>query len=207
MKMKRGILIIWLCLPFFVVAQSNDKQKAEVGTFKASLIFGVNAAQIHGDDLYGYDKLGLMGGTRVSVRVKPMWEASIEMLYAQKGSRSPVSLSNAGFPETIYSLDYVEIPLVMSYVDKGIRFHAGMSYARMVRLDILIASIDETEQRGPFYNKNDFNLFAGGGYQINDKWLAEVRWGRSPFTIVTRDTSTIDRQWNVWLSFRGVYTF
>lgn len=189
-------------LPFLTIAQG--------GTFKAGLIGGFNASQIDGDLLAGYNKLGFHAGGTVAVKIAEKWQPSIEFLYSQKGSRSsPDEVLNYG-AITRYSLDYVEIPVMMNYIDAGFMLNVGLSFGRVVRIrEIYVDEIDLIDIEGPYINKNSANLLAGLGYFFGDHWGIEARYSYSPFSILDyKNSQTFDQPYIIKsLTFRTVYMF
>ena len=121
MKNRLLVIILAFSLPILSFAQG--------GTFKAGVIGGVNLAQLDGDILAGYNKLGLHAGVTVGVQVSDLFRTNLEILYVQKGSRSSKDEQGiAGGALTRYSFDYVEVPLMLNYVDGGFMLNAGFSY-------------------------------------------------------------------------------
>lgn len=80
--------------------------------FEAQIQVGVNASQIDGDVLLGYNKPGLLIGPIVSFPFTDIFALQTGMLYSQKGSRSTQEQ-----PFFIQRLNYIEMPLAA-------RFHA-----------------------------------------------------------------------------------
>lgn len=193
--------LLIMTLPFLTIAQD--------GTFKAGLIGGFNAAQIDGDLLAGYNKFGFHAGGTVAVQVADKWRTSIEFLYSQKGSRSSADeVINHGFV-TRFSLDYVEIPVMINYVDGGFMLNAGLSFGRVVRVREVFIGADLLELEGQYFNKNTGNLLAGLGYFFNDHVGIEVRYSYSPFIMVDYKNSPSFDQGYIGksLTFRTVYMF
>lgn len=208
---KQHILLCCLLalMPFFANAQEDEKpdeQQIPLNTFQAGLILGFNAGQIDGDDLAGYNKLGIVAGGQVAYRLRESWMPSVSILFSQKGSRSQPQLD--GFL-TNYSLNYVEVPVVLNYMDGGIRISGGLSYGRLLSLDLLQRDIDETNLRTPYYRDTDISTVLGFGYFINKNWGFDFRWTRSIFSTVNIDFGNVinERQINKTLSFRAIYLF
>jgi opacity protein-like surface antigen len=201
--MKRiffSLLII--SIPFLGTAQER--------TFKAGLIGGFNAAQLDGDLLAGYNKFGLVAGGTVAVQIADRWRPSIEVLYTQKGSRSSADETLAYGAFTRYSIDYVEIPILMNYIDGGFMLNAGISYSRIVQLrEVLVDEIDLLDIESDNFNQNNASLLAGIGFFFNDNFGVEVRYSYSPFSIVDyNNSSTFGGAYiSKSLSFRTVYLF
>lgn len=201
--MKRLLFSLFvLVIPFLSSAQN--------GTFKAGVIGGFNASQIDGDLLAGYNKFGLVAGGTVSVQIADRWRPSIEVLYTQKGSRSSADETVIYGAFTRFSIDYVEIPVMMNYVDGGFMLNAGISYSRIVQLrEVLVDEVDLIELEGANFNQNNASLLAGIGYFFNENLGVEVRYSYSPFSIVDHRNSPTFGQAYVLksLSFRTVYMF
>jgi hypothetical protein len=210
MKNVISVLVLVFLLVTQVSAQDGDDRKNEVpiGTFKAGLVLGFNACQIDGDAFAGYNKLGLQAGIEVAYRVNDLWMPSVGILYSQKGSRTDREINQA-FGATHYRLDYVEVPLMLNYIDGGIRISAGLSYGRLIDIDIALDAVDETVLRAPYYLENDYSVVLGFGYFIDDHWGFDFRWTRSMLSIVDTDVGNIinQRQVNKYLSFRTTYLF
>ena len=99
--------IFFLFMIFF--AFRSDCQR-----FKAAAILGANASQIDGDNLYGFNKLGISAGGRLSYTNDNQLDLALEMLYSQRGSA--VKIFNNSEGDKI-SLNYVEIPVVLGIRD------------------------------------------------------------------------------------------
>lgn len=182
---------------------------AQEGTFKASLIGGFNASQIDGDLLAGYNKFGLVAGGAVSVQIAERWRPSLEVLYTQKGSRSSSDETLTYGAFTRFSLDYVEVPIMMNYVDGGFMLNVGLSYSRLVQLrEITVDEIDLIDLEGSYFNQNNASFLAGIGYFFGNVGV-EARYSYSPFSIVDHQNSPTFGQAYILksLSFRTVYQF
>lgn len=211
-RMKNGIsiLVLLFLLVTQIAAQDGDDRANEIpiGTFKAGLVLGLNACQIDGDAFAGYNKLGLQVGTEVAYRINKLWMPSVGILYSQIGSRTDREINQA-FGVTHYQLDYVEVPLMLNYIDGGIRISAGLSYGRLIDIDISLDGVDETADRAPYYLDNDYSVVLGFGYFIDEHWGFDFRWTRSMLSIVDVEVGNIinQRQVNKYLSFRATYLF
>lgn len=133
--MTRAILLLLILLSVFI-------PEAHAQRFGAALLLGANASQIDGDEMAGYDKLGLNAGIRGTAQLKGRWTLGLELLYSQRGSRSRQNTFVSPVRREI-ELDYIEIPVFISVHDwlvsheKGdfykVRAFAGLSYGRLFR--------------------------------------------------------------------------
>lgn len=106
--------------------------------FSGGLVAGGNVCQVDGDYLNGYHKLGLDVGAVAYVNFTSRIAASLELLYAQKGSYS-VSANESPyfgsyFAKYSINLSYAEVPLVFHYYITP-RYHVGIgaSYNVLIR--------------------------------------------------------------------------
>lgn len=127
-------IILWLCLGTRTTVWAQPR-------FKAALIAGLNASQIDGDASAGFRKFGFQAGMRVATRLKGKQEASIEMLFSQRGAR------NQPFQLPLFSLtlNYIEVPIQWHFFDwpvyglgsdiplfYRIQVNAGLSLGRLI---------------------------------------------------------------------------
>ena len=179
--MKSGIIRILMGLVFCVfVAQDIAAQR-----FIGSVIAGANFAQIEGDGVHGFTKVGFNGGLGMTVPVnrKQTWQISIELLYSMKGSvkrcqpgyfnldnYAPSMFTDVDwsvpFDSTMkcnISLDYVQIPLMVHFEERysGCTFGLGFAWSRLVRAHEIYNGYTRTiTARSGTYKKSDWSVIA-----------------------------------------------
>lgn len=212
------LLLLLLSLPLFLSAQKPTKPDEpeyiddEVGTFRAGLIFGANGSQIDGDGFAGYNYLGFNAGGKVLIVLHKNWQPGFELLYSQKGSSENTDLLAFQYK---YSLDYVQIPVLMHYVDRRIMFELGASYNRLVRSKVKIAGIiDDFFAEG--FRKSDITLLGGMTFYLNPKKNFAVN-ARYEFSLMDsyvgnmdypgKDSAQLGRQMFKLVTIRGYYMF
>ncbi|MFY0644948.1 MAG: PorT family protein [Bacteroidia bacterium] len=148
--------------------------------YQAELLLGANFSQIDGDQLAGYNKLGLNTGIAISRKVKEPWEWSFEILYTQKGSKKVID-PEVFTPTLKIDYHYAEVPILARYnFNKKIRFFAGPSVG--------ISVFNERDDNG-FIAKEEALLkyevafHLGGTYFFTDHWGAELRHSYSVLSI------------------------
>ncbi|MFT5512298.1 MAG: hypothetical protein ACI8SE_000696, partial [Bacteroidia bacterium] len=103
---------------------------AKAQFFKASLIGGGNFAQVDGDHIGGYNKLGLVAGIGIQHDIDDTKSVGFELLYAQKGSKLVNDPDATIQPIYIIKSTYIDFPLVYTQklptVDQ-LSFHTGLS--------------------------------------------------------------------------------
>lgn len=173
--------------------------------FFGSVVLGVNASQINGDNAAGYNKPGLTGGFKIDYPVSPSVDISAELLYSSRGSRD-------NRQNIMINLDYIEMPLIVSlrdwYVEKGdydkVRVDGGLSYGYLFR-----ASSNENSL-GPFVDQlkqHDVSLIAGVAYMFTPKWGLSLRYTRSLFKMLSNDDFEQGGLLGYFVTFRGEYHF
>ena len=63
----------------------------------ASLLFGLSSTQVRGDDISGFDKLGISAGAELAVPFKDKWSVALGILYVNKGSRNRPNTKDGDF--------------------------------------------------------------------------------------------------------------
>lgn len=157
--------------------------------FSAAVIAGLNAAQIDGDMLAGFDKLGIVGGLRGAAIIGDRFDLNVEFLYSQKGSRRDI-FSPAIDPEITIKLQYLDLPVYLSYGDwydeEGdyykITAHGGLAFGRLISASI----VDDYHSDGVAldslvdeFNSNDISFLLGFGIRTNAHWMFSFRYTRS----------------------------
>jgi hypothetical protein len=177
-KMKKLFLAIAILL---IISNLNAQNR-----FGGGLILGFNAAQMDGDFAAGYHKVGLNAGARGTVRLNNdgRWLLSTELLFSQRGARSVES--DGANPNWSATLNYVEIPVLLNYLDWAqdegayykVHFTAGLSYGRLFNSNVSDPFTHPREVVNIFA-QNDVSYTAGVSYFINRHWGFTWRFSRS----------------------------
>lgn len=213
--MKSSLIFVSKFFVFVVILIVNNHQKA-IGQvrspgFSAGGILGFTASQIDGDDLAGYNKLGLTVGIRTSYPFRKKSEWTLELLYSQRGSRSSLSLGSTGRTQQLH-LQYIEIPVLYSYGDWWqeedgyfkVRAEAGLSYGNLFSISSTNSFFnDQTE----LFRKNDLSYLMGIAYRFNSHWGMSFRFQRSFIRIFNSPNLQIRGLQVYFLSFRSEYHF
>jgi len=192
----------------------------EERTFWGGIAAGVNFSQVDGDGFAGYNKVGLNAGPVVYARFTPMFGASLEFAYSQKGSKmrriSESPYTGQGVEMYDMKLNYVEVPLMLHLMPPG-KFHysLGGSYA------YLLSAREEAVTAGPVnldpalfpFLTRDINIIGGATYHLYRHWYFTGRFAYSLVTIREPQYIPIGyggggaQQRNNLFSFRLVYLF
>lgn len=210
--MKKILLLFITLSPCFLLAQPR---------FRAGAVLGLTASQIDGDLSAGYNKLGYQAGLRVISRLKGRHEASMEILYSQRGCQNELIPSDYEIPFSL-TLNYIEVPLQWHFKDwlieydeekynyYRISFNAGLSYARLFnsKKDALLSPL--IDKVAPDYlKKDDLSLAIGVNFFFNRHFGITARWNRSLVLLYDPRTSPFaGKSWNQHcLYFQTVYLF
>jgi hypothetical protein len=202
------ILFFTLVQSYLLIAQAPEKR-----TFSATIIAGLNASQIDGDNTAGYRKIGLNVGARAGVILSEKWESSFEILFSQQGAQSQLI---KGIPRAFKcQLNYISVPLLIHFKDWEIVnannqlyqrfwFGAGISYNRLMGgyIDDLNGKIFVADiTANPFF-KNHVTMIADVNFFFTRNWGVNLRYERAPMNI--REQKYFNPHMIV---FRGLFTF
>lgn len=193
----RNIIIILFCLFGLLTAQAQG--------FKGTAIIGLNASQLDGDNLYGFKKLGLSIGGRISYQRESTYDLALEMLYSQRGSS--VQVFNA-LPNEKISLNYFELPLVFSlrdwYIEDQkyykVRAEAGLSYGYL--FGITAEGYEEA-----YFRKHDVSWLAGVGLNLTKSIGFGLRYTASFPKLYKDPTVATSQLLGYFLTLRSEITF
>jgi opacity protein-like surface antigen len=205
---KKKYLITLLSIMTISVFFQMDSHAQRFG---GAAVVGLNASQIEGDLLAGYNKLGLTGGVKLEYALEKPWFISLELLYSQRGSQSEL-VPNSSIPIRKINLQYIELPIMAIYKDWWIEgddyfkvnAEAGLSYGFL---------FDSSVSEGSFtvgtddLQTNDLAILIGANYFVNKHWAFGVRYNRS-LTKLYKNPDTDERDlFGYFLSFRTMYQF
>ncbi len=130
--------LLFLSIPLWGQTEKDDKR------FSFFLQAGMNASQVGGDGLQGFDKLNLAAGIGVQrlINEKFDWQLGINLL--QKGSRKVADPDNGDLTEYKMSLLYAQVPILFEY-----KYNEKVSAIGGTGFGFLLSS-EETDFNGPY---------------------------------------------------------
>jgi len=148
--------------------------------FDLSLVAGLNASQIAGDKLAGFDKLGINAGLKIGYRLPSNMDLSLEMLFSQKGS---IAKRSAGLNRMNTTFNYIDFPLYVTYNDwfqddddyYKVGIHGGFSYSYLLSRRLNNQRITNTEDLRNF----DVMALLGVHYAFTKNWTLMLRYSNS----------------------------
>lgn len=187
--------------------------------FNAAVVGGLNASQIDGDLLAGFDKLGLTGGVKAVINFESVFDLNVEFLFTQRGSK-PDIFNPVYDPDIKIHLNYIELPVYVSLSDwwqeegeyHKVAAHAGLSYGRLINArttDYFHPSEESLDKLVPYFNDNDLSWLVGATYRMNTKWALTGRYTREiiPLLSPEKHNLAIERLLSYYLTFRLEYYF
>lgn len=175
------MFILFLLFPVYFSAQENKPNSlGKDNTFNLLFMAGVSPSQVHGDAYSGFNKLGAMGGVGVESQFSKNWAANLSFLFIQKGSQKNQDIQKNDLTYYYLNLNYLEVPLLVTYNQKKFLFDMGISAAYLI-------NYYEASQSGNFtgmfpFNKFDYSVKIGLGLNINPKWFVNFRSSNSFIT-------------------------
>jgi len=199
-----------------VPAQDSSYYKAP-NIFEGRLIGGLNFCQIVGDAYGGFHRVGLNAGGMVYVHFIPIFGASMEVLYTQKGARGgnvQESYTVGTYINKYYlNLNYAEAALLL-HLDLFIfDYEAGISYAQLLKSKEW-AEADVPIYINPalgYFNSYDIDYTLGLSMKLNKHWYVNMRYQYSAISIrpwarvYPRYSDGSPEQYNELMSLRLVY--
>lgn len=211
------VLLGLLCLPLWSEAQTRRTQR-----FQAGIVAGFTASQIDGDNSAGYNKLGLTAGVRGVARLKKRTEASVEILFAQRGSQSELVRDELNPFNFSLTLNYIEVPVLFHYKDwfveddedgfYRVSVNTGLSYARFMNHNLRDEGFSGLGVVLPDYlKKDDISFLLGANFFANRHVGFSFRYVRSLGAMYDPGDWDPSPYRNAWrghcLYFQGVYLF
>lgn len=194
----------YLTLLAFLVSWGVYAQK-----FDGSLVLGTTLSQIDGDNLAGFNKIGLTGGVRVDYNTEKKYYGALELLYTARGSHSSL-IKGTPTTESKTHLNYLEIPLIFGfkdwYIEKDdyykVGFETGLSYGYLFGATSKISGVDTPTDE---FNQSDLSYHLGVFYCITPKIVANARYTRSLTYLYTSDVQNIKSLRSYFWSIRLIY--
>jgi hypothetical protein len=201
--------------PLFAKAQESKN------FFEGGVLLGFNAAQIDGDRLFGFHKVGLNAGVFGGFPIhKKNFYVRFELLYSKKGSRmTNLDINNNQGKNYIATLNYAEIPVLISYRDKDgkTQLGLGISYSRLFSATEQIDFLG-TPNAINYFKKRDICYVADISFMANKNIGVGLRYNYSMFYIrhfanYTYNGATLvnpyfgTNQFNNYITIRGIYLF
>lgn len=202
MKVEKTLIYIRLILLLWLATSLSATLSAQ--RFGAAVVTGMNASQIDGDQLAGYDKIGLTAGFKTMIQFESAIKLNVEFLYSERGSR-PSIWNDTYDPDINITLQYMEIPFYVSIGDwwqeeggyHKVSAHGGFSYGRLFQaktVDYFNSSEDSYDLLVPYFNDNDFSWMLGATYRFSPRFGVMFRYTRGITPLLDAEKHGLNRQ-------------
>jgi hypothetical protein len=212
--MQALFVILFVCLSTTTALCQDDED--EMRGFFGGLAAGANFAQVTGDYLEGWNKIGANFAAFTYFKLAPQFAGCMEMSYSVKGSR-PKS-SEVPYPDfkntTFYKkvgidLPYAEIPITFNYFYKReSHIGAGLAYGRLFNSKEFYDTL-RTETLYPF-RKYDVSFVINANLKMHKNFCLNLRFNHSMMNIRPNKNVLMphrDLQQNKLLGLRVIYLF
>lgn len=176
--------------------------------FSASVLLGSNFAQIDGDDLAGFNKLGFTAGLLTEYPLTKSRTLSIELLYNQTGSKSALTFGKAPGVEFI-ALSYIDIPILFRINDWEIEetyykvfAEGGLSFGRLFNTEVANSFFTGLDND---FTKNRIAFALGAGFRFNNRLGITGRYTRSINSLYKNERLLARSLFGYFLTFRLEY--
>jgi opacity protein-like surface antigen len=163
-----------LMVIFILIICSTELSLAQ--RFGGGILAGLNASQVDGDSYNGYHKPGIVAGGYVFTDLNSRLFATMEIKFAQKGSRKNPNPKTGDQEKYIMRLNYIDVPFYL-----GIRTGENLSVLGGISVGYFISGAEfdnygqfPDDQQYPF-NDFDYQALLGFRYQFSDRLSIELR--------------------------------
>ena len=198
----------FILLSFLLITSINGLSQG----FNAGILAGVNASQVSGDGINGFNKAGLLIGLYTNVDVSPKINLQFEINYSEKGSRKNPKPSKGDNDFLLLRTNYVEIPAMIRFKKRAFTYEAGTYYARLINDHLEDENgVFEIARQFNQFNKNDIGVLLGLNYNFTDHLIMNWRISSSVITFREFDSGASFRfdngLFHHYLSFNFRYQF
>lgn len=185
-----------LCLAFNKVSQAQF--------IKAVSPIGLNFTQVDGDEIAGYNKVGLHTGigAMIDLNEGDTWEIGFEILYSKMGSKSNTTQAIDMLFDLKLQYDYVSVPLLVNYKDVGKGYlGAGLVISRLVNNKRFV---DKIEVPDVSIKSMDFGIMGQAGFVFSPNFRVTLRAAYSalPFYSEPRFSHNEPRYFHNYVTLR-----
>jgi len=197
-----------LLISAIVLLTVSSRAQTETRRFDAGLIGGLTGSQISGDNLSGFNQIGLTFGPYVETWFNETWGGEFEMIYVMKGSRRVPKAEEGNLSYTL-RLNYIEVPLLAKARLKKFTYEMGPTIGFLIGSREMVNELSLPNPRS--FDRIEIAALVGVGYDLSDKFAFTVRLGNSLLPVRNHPAGSTFRwnlgQYNAVLSFLFRYRF
>lgn len=150
-----SLLFLLFSLSIYSHAQETDSKSTsqieeKESIFQPIIIAGFNAAQIEGDDIRGYRRLGANVGGGALINLSKRFSLGIEILYSMKGSKSSTNQA-VNFGDIRIIMDYIDVvPVSANYIiEDRLMIGGGFIVNTLIRYKETVDQISQNYEASP----------------------------------------------------------
>jgi hypothetical protein len=186
MRMMKRVIVMtgMLCCSFILHAQS----------FHGGLLAGFTATQVDGDSYGGYNKAGFQGGVYVNRTFGDLFLVQMEIKYAGKGARKPVTSDDPAVHNL--TLHYIELPVLGALKVKqlgSVEFGVIPAYLFSVQGEDSGGALPDDYLTS--FNKFDISTLIGLNIKVFEKVFLNLRYSYSIVSIHSGDLENGSYSW------------
>lgn len=172
-RLAVGVLFLALYVVGDIQAQeATDRQ------FNPYLSAGLTSSQISGDQLRGFDQLGVNLGLGIELELNSQWRPRMEIQFDQRGSRKNARPDEGDLESYLLRLNYVQVPLSIGYLNGKTGFELGIAPAYLLSLNEE-NEFGSVEGLGREFKSYDLSGLAGIRYRFHESWELSTRFAQS----------------------------
>jgi hypothetical protein len=169
---KKAFLLLFSIACFYLIRAQEDERR-----FYIRPALGIQGAQIDGDYYAGYNQAGIFAGVYAGRDISEKTALSFGLVFSQKGARKNANPEKGFYDYYRARLNYIEIPLQVTYHFRRFDLYGGGYYARLI-------SFKEENQNGVIntglkFRNDDIGYLLGGEGKIKEKFMFGIRYAYS----------------------------
>lgn len=179
--------------------------------FTGGLMVGGVTSQMSGDALAGWDKFGVTGGGWIHMDFNGVMGTYLGLQYINKGSKKQADPDNGDNNVFAFRLNYIDMPLMLTYSKSNFRFGLGPSVGVLVSQKMVYNDI--SYEPNPNFETLDLAGIFSVTYQPEGNIGIEFRGGTSvipirPAPAVVNKLSYYEQgNYNQWMQIGIQYRF
>jgi hypothetical protein len=134
----RGLNVTWTLVLASLGSAASGQSEGAPWMFNGGYTLGATAAQVRGDGIEGFNKMGFHAGALVEVRQYRDLGFQIGILYNQKGSRKVQNPKVDDYTNWGYKFTYVDVPIAAVY-----DFQDGFTFGTGLQPGVLIGAYED----------------------------------------------------------------
>ena len=192
--MKKTISLICICLI------CNDILSQ---SFDGGLLAGLTTSQISGDNLGGFNKLGVAIGFFTQRNISEKSKLKFELSYFQKGSKN----NNLNLNLNSFKLDYIDAPFYFSYLVQQNTFIQFGLHTGFLLLQKETDNFGSNVELRDNFNAVDFSTSLGIEYYVNNQISLNTKFSNTLFFTPIRKHASSASLWYNQGQYNTVISF